>query len=91
MSAKQTVMIACRALAVYCLVWFLADFAYLPLNVYTLYHHVETVSAMAAILTKLLPSGTVSSVAPHDWPLLRRAMVLPRGPVDRKVFLVSFR
>ncbi|MGA9354495.1 MAG: hypothetical protein WBV46_12455 [Terriglobales bacterium] len=47
MSAKQTVMIACRALAVYCLVWFLADFAYLPLNVYTLYHHVETVSAMA--------------------------------------------
>jgi hypothetical protein len=47
MSAKQVVTITSRTLAAYCLMWFLADLTYLPLNVYSLYHHLETASAMA--------------------------------------------
>ncbi len=46
MSAKQVVTIASRALAVYCLVWFLADLTYLPINFYSLFHHLESVSVM---------------------------------------------
>jgi hypothetical protein len=46
MSAKQVVMIASRALAVYCLVWFLFDFTYLPTNFYSLFHHLEYASIM---------------------------------------------
>jgi len=47
MSAKQVVTIASRALAAYCLVWFLSDFTYLPMNFYSLFHHLENTSVMA--------------------------------------------
>ncbi len=48
MSAKQAVTIASRALAVYCLMWFVADLTYLPSNVHSLFHHLESASAMAS-------------------------------------------
>jgi hypothetical protein len=48
MSAKQVVTITSRALAVYCLLWFLSDLTYLPINLYSFFHYLESVSAMAS-------------------------------------------
>ena len=47
MSAKQAVTIVSRAFAIYFLVWFLTDLTYIPSNLYSLYHHAGTTSAMA--------------------------------------------
>jgi hypothetical protein len=48
MSPKQAVTIVSRALAVYFLVWFLTDLTYIPSNLYSLFHHAGSVSAMSA-------------------------------------------
>ena len=48
MSAKQVVTIVSRALAIYCLVFFLSDLTNLPSNLYSLFHYAETKSAMTA-------------------------------------------
>jgi hypothetical protein len=48
MSAKQAVTIVSRALAIYCLVFFLSDLTNLPSNLYSLFHYAETKSAMTA-------------------------------------------
>lgn len=44
MSAKQTVTIVSRALAIYFLVWFLTDVTYLPSSLYSLFHHAGAVA-----------------------------------------------
>lgn len=46
MSAKQTVTIVSRALAIYFLVWFLTDVTYLPSSLYSLFHHAGAVSTV---------------------------------------------
>ena len=45
MSAKETVTIACRALAVYLLFWFLEDVTLLPSNLFSLWHHQNMLGA----------------------------------------------
>jgi hypothetical protein len=48
MSAKQAVTIVSRAFAVYFLVWFLTDLTYIPSNLYSLFHHSGSISALGS-------------------------------------------
>jgi hypothetical protein len=44
-SKKEAVIIACRALAVYLLFWFLQDLTLLPSNLFSLWHHRDMLGA----------------------------------------------
>lgn len=46
MSTKQSITIASRALVVYCLVWFLADFTYLPPDLLSFCHYRDAYGAI---------------------------------------------
>ncbi|MBI3474262.1 MAG: hypothetical protein HY010_00890 [Acidobacteria bacterium] len=91
MSTKQAVTMASRALAVYCLLWFLADFTYMPTDLLSFWHYRDAYGAITG--TTYLRNYHVLYLAAR---LLRMVLLFfamqwlyRSGPAVQRYFLAS--
>jgi len=91
MSTKQAITIASRALAVYCLVWFLADFTYVPSDLLSFWHYRDAYGAITG--TTYLRNYHLLTLASR---LLRMVLLFfavqllyRSGPAMQRYFLAS--